>query len=53
MNEPYRDFWIPKFKSQYVEYLKNKYPKVNWNKKTKRNLQAIYINIRKKEPILT
>ena len=49
MNIFYRDFWIPKYKSQYIDWLKNKYPKVNWNKKNKKNLQAIYFNIRKKE----
>jgi hypothetical protein len=43
-----RNFWLPEFKYQLVEWL-NRYDKtVNWNRKPKKQLMAIYLTIRRK-----
>ena len=41
-------FWIPSFKWQLVNWLKRYDSKINWTAKSKKQLLAIYINIRKK-----
>ena len=42
------DFWMPQYKYQLVEWL-SKYDQFhNWNRMKKKQLMAIYINIRKK-----
>jgi len=46
--QPVIDFWVPQFKWQLVEWFQRRYPAELWNKKSKKQLTAIYINIRKK-----
>ena len=41
-------FWIPEFKYQLVEWLEKYDSTTNWKLKSKKQLLAIYISIRKK-----
>lgn len=45
---PKRDFWIPACKYQLVHWLTERYPEKDWNSKSKKQLMAIYINIRQR-----
>ena len=46
------DFWIPQYKFELVKWLKRYDPTVNWKAKRKRQLLAIYVNLRKKGAVL-
>uniref|UniRef100_A0A6M3LBK3 Uncharacterized protein n=1 Tax=viral metagenome TaxID=1070528 RepID=A0A6M3LBK3_9ZZZZ len=48
IREPGVDFWLPQFKWQLVDWLKEYDPSVNWNAKRHKQLMAIYISIQKK-----
>ena len=45
-------YWVPEYKWQLVDWLKKYDPSVSWDSKKKKQLMAIYINLRKKGVLL-
>jgi hypothetical protein len=41
------DIWIPKHKWQLVEWLRNRYPDVKWERRNKKQLYAVYFSVRR------
>jgi len=40
------DFYIPQYKDELVKFLTQRYPTLKWNRKSKKQLMAIYIRLR-------
>ena len=42
------NFWMPRYKDEFVKWLRERYPDRNWNKLNIKQLRGAYIGIRVK-----
>lgn len=49
MINPGTFYWVPRYRYEYIEWLRRRFPETSWQGKPTPQLKAIYHSIRRKE----